>query len=799
MKVSKNFLSDYIDLNCDVDELCAKLTCAGIEVEEVEKSEIVPKGVVVGKIISREKHPNADTLSVCKVFDGKEELQIVCGAPNCDAGKTIPLATIGTVFKDGDKDFVIKKSKLRGIESCGMMCSGAELGVNDDHSGLWILDDSLKAGTSLNEVLGADTCITVEVTPNRPDWLSHYGIARDVACIINSEAKLPEVTLPEAEIKDDYSNLVTVMDQELCPRYSARVIKNVKVAESPKWLKDRLTAIGLRPINNIVDISNFVLMELGQPLHVFDMDKLAEKRVVIRRAEDGEKLELLNGETVELKNRHLVIADAEKPVVLAGVMGGENSGVTETTTNVLIECAVFFSSNIRSTSRELGISSDSSYRYERGVDFDMVKLASDRTAQLILELAGGTLASDFIDVSIERPQEKVISCRFEKIKSLLGIEITNERIVEIFEKLQLKVSDVKSDSCVITVPLFRLDLINEADLAEEVARINGLDNVPVIPVTGKMCASIRKDSYANIQKLREDLISLGLFECYHYSTVSDKSALLDSRFTVDDLLKVKNPLSPEIAALRPSLFGEMLNTVERNISRRNLDLQLFEMGKVFCANPKLYPEERMEICIMLTGAKYPERFSAELKEAHDFYDLKGCITSLMKLRKIVNYRFQKAEDARFAAGACAELIINGKSAGFIGELNKNLVKGFKTSRKIYSAVLDVQAILNGTRPKLEYKHFSMFPATSRDVAFSCDVTLENAAVLDFIRKCKLDNLDKVELFDIFVDEKLGAGKKSMAYKLTFRNIERTLTDDEVNKTFDKLRAKLASDLKVELR
>lgn len=799
MKISKNFLSDYINLNCDVEELCKKLTCAGIEVEEVEKSEIVPKGVVVGKILSREPHPNADTLSVCKVFDGEKELQIVCGAPNCDAGKTVPVATIGTVFKDGEGEFLIKKAKLRGVESNGMMCSAKELGVGEDDHGLWELDNNLVAGTSMNEVLGADTGITVEVTPNRSDWLSHYGIARDVACIINSESKLPKISLPEAKIDGDYTNLVTVLDQELCPRYSARVIKNVKVQESPKWLQDRLTAIGLRPINNIVDISNFVLMELGQPLHVFDIDKLSEKRVVIRRANDGEKLELLNGQVVELKNRHLVIADAEKPVVLAGIMGGEDSGVSASTTNVLVESAVFFSSNIRSSSRELGISSDSSYRYERGVDFDMVRTASERACQLILELAGGTLVSDFIDKSIPRPAEKIIPCRFEKIKSLLGIEITNERIVEIFEKLQLKVKDITATSCVVEAPLFRLDLSNEADLAEEVARINGLDNIPVIPVMGKMCAPSSKDSYYKYQKLREDLIALGLFECYHYSTVSDKSALSDSRFKLADIIKIKNPLSGDLASLRPSLFGEMLNTVERNISRRNLDLQLFELGKVFCGNQALYPEERMEICLMLTGAKHPERFSGELKEFYDFYDIKGAITSLMEIRKITNYRFNKSSDNRFESNACAELIINGKSAGFVGELNKNLVKSFKTTRKIFGAVLDVEIILAGTRPKLEYKPFSMFPSTSRDVAFSCDSTLEHATVLDFIKKCKLDNLEKVELFDIFIDEKLGNNKKSMAYKLTFRNLERTLTDDEVNKTFDKLRARLASDLKVELR
>ncbi len=800
MKISKNFLTQYVDIDCSLEQLCDKLTCAGIEVEEVESTEVVPKGIVVAKILERNPHPNADALSVCKVFDGTNEIQIVCGAPNCDAGKLVPLATVGTVFKDGDGEFVIKKAKLRGVESFGMMCSGKELGLSDDHSGLMELDADAVPGTPLNDLLGADSCITVEVTPNRADWLSHYGIARDVACLLDTQAKLPEITVPEVkEVPERYKNLVTVMDNELCPRYTARVIENVKVAPSPKWLQDKLIAIGLRPINNIVDISNYVLMELGQPLHVFDLDKLAEKRVVIRRANDGEKLELLDGKVVELAERHLVIADAEKPVVLAGIMGGEESGVTEQTVNCLIESAVFFSSNIRSSSRELGVSSDSSYRYERGVDFDMAELASRRCAQLILELAGGELVTPLIDVSVPRPAEKVIPCRYERINKLLGLSLSGNDISGIFRKLQLKVSDETAEGCVVTAPLFRLDLTNEADLAEEVARIHGLAGIPLISVTAKSVAPLRKDAYLKYQQLREDLIGLGLFECYHYSTVSDKTALSDRRFKIEDVIILDNPLSLDLRCLRPSLFGEMLNTLERNIARRNLNLRLFEQGRVFCANPKMFPEERMEICVMMTGSRHPELFSAELAQDIDFYDLKGTLEALFNKRRIANYRFEAAEDARFVDGVCAKVVINGKCAGFLGEIAHDLTKGFKTTKKMYAAVLEVEAVLNGTQGKLLYKPFSMYPATSRDVAFVCDRTLEYATVIDFIRKLKLAHLEKVELFDIFTDDKIGADKKSMAFKLTFRHAERTLTDDEINKAYYTLRDSLANKFNVELR
>ncbi|MDD3118235.1 MAG: phenylalanine--tRNA ligase subunit beta, partial [Victivallales bacterium] len=350
MLLSYNWLSQYIDVSeSSPDELAAKMTMAGIEVEAIERAELVPAGIVVAKILERKPHPNADNLSICRVFDGKSELQIVCGAPNCDVGKTVPLAAIGTTFvdpEDGSK-FTIKKSKLRGIESFGMMCSSRELGLDGDHSGLMLLDDQLPAGKPLQEVFCGDTVYEVEITPNRPDCLSHWGIARDVVCLLDKEAHLPVVNLPEPVKKEDAAHLVTVEAPDLCPRYTARIIRGVTIGESPDWLKERLLSVGLRPINNVVDITNFVLFELGHPLHAFDLDLLAEHRIVVRRARAGEKMTTLDGKNLTLQERHLVIADAEKPMALAGVMGGLNSCVSENTVNVLLESATFFKSNIR--------------------------------------------------------------------------------------------------------------------------------------------------------------------------------------------------------------------------------------------------------------------------------------------------------------------------------------------------------------------------------------------------------------------------------------------------------------------
>lgn len=800
MKISYQWLAEFVDISCGLEKLCEKLTMAGIEVEAIEESKRVPDGVVIADILERQPHPNAEKLSVCRVSIGRETLQIVCGAPNCDAGKRVPLATVGTVMVSPEGQFKIKKSKLRGVESCGMMCSGAELGLNDDDAGLLELSTDLPAGTPLGRLYPGDACIEVEVTPNRPDWLSHWGIARDVACLLNTTARLPEIAAPAAARPETIDNLVTVEAPDLCPLYTARVIRNVKIAESPDWLKERLQSIGLRPINNVVDVTNFVLMELGQPLHAFDRSKLSGGRVVARRARDGETITTLDGKTVKLAERHLVIADAGQPMALAGIMGGESSGVTESTTEILLESALFQPSNIRATSRELGISSDSSYRYERGVDFDMVKTASDRAVQLILATAGGELVTELAEVCERVPPEKEILCRFDRVRRLLGYEVDNEAMMDIFRKLRLTVFDVSAESCRVRVPRFRPDLEREADLAEEVARINGLDMVPLKPVAAKVVNTLAEDAHWASQQLREELIHFGLYECMHYSMVSEESALSDKRFRASDLIRIGNPLSLELAWLRPSLWGEMLQTVERNVSRRNLSFRLFEFGRVFCGNAALFPEERTECCIMISGRKTPERYSAELEARYDFYDLKGLLESLFEQRKLVDYGFEATEDARFAPHCCAAIKLDGRVIGHLGKLAPEYTKNWRTADPVFAAVFEVAAVLNGKIRSLYYQPLSQFPATTRDVAFIARENLTHAEILKFIRQSGLKNLEKIELFDIFEDEKiLGPGRKSMAYKLTFRNAARTLTDEEVNAAFEKLRKRLAGDLGVELR
>ncbi|MBR2358109.1 MAG: phenylalanine--tRNA ligase subunit beta [Lentisphaeria bacterium] len=800
MKIGYNWLKSYVNIDCDLATLCEKLTMAGIEVESIEQAAGVPDGVVVAKIMERKPHPDSDHMSVCQVFDGSETIQVVCGAPNCDAGKVVPLAKIGTVFNTPEGSFKIKRSKLRGVESCGMMCAADEIGVPGGHEGLLELDETLTLGSPVKDLFPGDATLEVELTPNRPDWLSHTGIARDVACLLKSKLIMPEIKLPAVENPEKHDNLVTVEAPDLCKCYGARIIRNVKIQPSPDWMQERLISAGLRPINNVVDVTNYVMMELGQPLHAFDLDKLEGKRIVVRRATAGEVIQTLDGVDRKLDERALVICDAVKPMAIAGVMGGEDSGVSETTTDLLIESAIFDASNIRATSRRIGLSTDASYRYERGVDFDGCDRAADRCAQLILETAGGYIATDLIKVSGMRPEKPVVKCRFDRIRSLVGAELANAEIVDILERLELKVENVTETECTVTAPLFRLDLVREADLAEEVARINGLDNIPEVPVRSIVVDTIRNDTYYRIQQLREELLRLGLFECMHYSMVKESSALSDPRFTTDDLMKIGNPMSLDLAVLRPSLIGEMLESVERNIARRNLSLRLFEIGRSFCKNASLFPEERQSVAMVLTGSRHPERYSAELKECYDFYDLKGMVESLCEMRRIADWHFENIEDARFAGKKGLALYIDGKLAGALGELAKSYTAKWRTSNAVFYAEIEVANLMDAKLLPEFLIPVSTFPATTRDVAFIKPASLSHAEVVKFVNSIRLKNLEKIELFDLFADDKtLGEGKESAAYRLTFRAADRTLTDDEVNKAYNKLRDRLAADLKVELR
>ena len=791
MNISYNWLKKYIDLSLTADELPAKLTMAGLEVEGIEKTGSIPEGVVTAKILSRNPHENSDHLSVCQVDKGDEVLQIVCGAPNCDAGNIVPLATIGTTFKDGEGTFTIKKGKLRGVESFGMMCSARELGLSNDHDGLLILPADTKIGVPFGELMDSDVVYDCSVTPNRPDWLSHIGVARDIAALLDTKLVMPEICNADAPV---VSGLVTVNDPDLCPIYAARIIRGVKVGDSPEWMQKALSAVGIRPISNLVDITNYVMMEMGVPLHAFDIRNLSGEKIIVRRAAEGESIVALDGKKYDLTPENLCICDAEKPVAIAGVMGGEYSGIQPDTTTVVLESAFFDPDSIRMTSRKLGLSSDASYRYERGVDRNAVLAAGRRALQLILEIAGGEYAG-CCEVAAPAPEVRTIEADYNRIRGLLGLDVTDSDI----EKILISLGFGMTAPGVFTVPSWRVyDVVGEADLAEEVARIYGLDKLPAVPIRA-ITDDFKLDGCHVIESLRNQLTGIGLDEIVCGSMIDEKSATADKMFTPEELIRPYNPISLDLGVMRPSLLPGILNTVRHNIARKNLDLALFEIGHVFCKNTEKFPEERDELAIAVTGRIHPERFSAERAIVADFYDLKGILESLLTARKVKNFQFRAAEDPRFLKGHCAEVLVNKRVAGVFGEVVPALTKGMRLSTPLFVAMIQLKELLTAEERTLLYDPISQFPSTSRDVAFIAPKELEHRIVVDFIQKAHLPNLERVELFDIFEGEAVGEGKKSMAYSLIFRSAERTLTDDEVNSAHEKLRQKLERGLGVELR
>ncbi len=801
MKISYNWLSRYIDIPFSTDELVEKLTMLGVEVEAVENINQISDGIVAAEILERKAHPNADKLSVCIVDSGKEKLQIVCGASNCDAGKKVPLAQIGTLLVDHEKktELTIKQAKLRGVDSFGMLCSRSELSIAGDSAGLLELPQDCKAGASLKEYYKPDTIYDLEITSNRPDWNSFIGIAREIQAVSDNKIRYPETAISKYSKGTDVS--VSIEDFDSCPKYTARVVRNVKVAESPHWLKEAIQSIGLRPINNIVDITNFVLFETGQPLHAFDLNKLQGGKIIVRRANCGEKIKALDAKEYELNSEYLVIADASKPVAIAGVMGGEESGVGFETKNILIESAYFNSLRVKKATRDLAINSDSSYRFERGVDSSALENASNRAALLIQEIAGGEIDSELITVvdNSMLPIAKKVLCRFDNLRALLGVDISNEKIISIFRKLEIYVENITNISCEVQSKTFRLDIEREADLAEEVIRIYGLSNIPERKVYAQAASSFKKDSYYNIETARNQLVALGLTECVNYTLIDKKQILKDDLFEEKELLEVINPISAESSAMRPSLLFGVLKAVNRNVAHNIHDLALFETGKVY--SKKYQKEEMYSCCIALTGRIHPEMYSDEKKRSYDFFDMKGLLESWFGQRSLKEYSLQESKSPLFKEGISANIILKNETIASFGEVSDSVTKGMRLRSPLYVAIVNLEKLVEyeECREVSKYSPVPVYPSVSRDIALVCDESLGNAKIVDCMNSSGCSILESIDLFDLYRDKTLGEGKKSFAYSLTYRSTERTLTDSEVNKAHEEIRAILVSKLSIELR
>jgi phenylalanyl-tRNA synthetase beta chain len=826
MKVTFNWLKQYVEFNWSPDELAERLTMLGLEVEGVQKLGGEFEGIVVAQILTRDKVAGSDKLSVCKVNDGKTERTIICGAQNHKPGDKVALIlpNFALPMKPGDKEpFVIKERKVFGVTSQGMMCSPQELGLGDAVDGLLILPETAQVGQPFAEYLGrtgSDVVYDLEVTPNRPDLNSVIGIAREIAALTGTALKLPEVNIPPGSglvgeaigPSVDRSVAVRVDESALCPRYVARVVTGVKIGPSPDWLRGTLEKVGVRSINNVVDVTNYVMLEVGQPLHAFDYhllgkDNQGKPTIVVRRAAEGEKFTTLDSQERALTHEMLLIADTQKAIALAGVMGGQNTEIRDDTRDVLIESAYFAPTNIRRTSKTLGLRSESSYRFERGADPGITDWASLRCAQLILQTAGGQLIPGAVDACAAPIQQKEITLRHEKVNALLGLKLRPEEIECYLAQLGLKSAHRKAravddtgpvEPITLRIPTFRVDLKREVDLIEEVARLHGVDKIPSTPPRGAI-GSNEYDAVADeIAGVRRLLAGLGLHEAQGQTLIPDTAAKLTA--PAEQLAMLAHPLSADMNALRPSLLPGLLDSLRHNVSRKNEDVALFEIGRVFTQSADKIHEER-RVAIALTGRRAPAFWSGAGRDACcDAFDIKGIVEALVEhfgLRGIT-YSRRAAATALFLESAA--IALGGKmTLGELGQLLPALAKRYDLRQTVLLAELRLDELLARQNASKSFKPLPHYPAIRRDIAMLVPEATTHEAVLNVVKKAKPANLEDVELFDVFRGKNVPEGQKSLAYSFTYRAPDRTLTDAEVNGAHEKLVGQFKETLRATMR
>jgi phenylalanyl-tRNA synthetase beta chain len=800
MKISLNWLKQYVDFNWSPDELGERLTMLGIEVEGVEKKSGEFEGVVVAQILASDKHPNADKLSVCRVADGKGERQIVCGAKNYKVGDKVPLALPGCTLPTpaGAPPFTIKVSKMRGVESQGMLCSAKEVGVSEDADGLLILPANAQVGQPFAQHLGraaGDVIYDLEITPNRPDLNSFIGIAREISALTGTPLKLPELAYQSSN--ESIRSLVDVRldDAELCARYIARLVRGIKIGPSPAWLKAAIESIGLRSINNVVDVTNFVLMETGQPLHAFDYRLLQGKdgrapTIVVRRAAAGEKFTTLDGQQRTLTDKMLLIADENRGIALAGVMGGQNSEINDSTTDVLIESAYFKPQNIRATSKALDLRTDASYRFERGADIGICDWASRRAAHLIQQVAGGTILEQAIDAYPTPVAAKQITLRILKTNQLLGIEISAGEQAEFLRRLGLE-NTSSGETITATIPTFRVDLKREVDLIEEIARLYGIDKIPSTPPRGARGEHPFDAVYDQLAEVRQILSAQGLSEACGQTLISETSAkLIDP-----NAVALENPLSSDMNVLRPSLLPGLLDSLRHNLHHKNHDVGLFEVGRVFTT-----AKEERRVAIALTGARAPLFWSGSERDAKmDIFDLKGIVETLFEQFGLRGLAWTRATQPSGLFVESATVTLGKLTLGSLGQLQPLLARRYDLRDPVFLAEFDLDLLLARRAASKSLKALPAFPGIRRDIAMVVPDSVTHDAVASAVKQLKPQNLESLELFDVFRGKNIPEGQKSVAYAFHYRNPERTLTDAEVNTAHERIVAEFKSRLGAAIR
>ncbi len=821
MKVTLNWLKRYVDFPWSPEELAERLTMLGIEVEGIHKLGGEFEGVVVAQVITRDKHPNADKLSVCRVNDGQGERQIVCGAQNFKAGDKVPLILPGSTLpaKPGHEPLTIKVGKIRGVESHGMLCSPQELGMPEEIEGLLILPENATVGIPFAQYLGragSDVMYDLEITPNRPDLNSLIGIAREISAVTGNPLRLPEIKLPSGAAP--VSDLVSVRldDAESCARYTARCVRGVRIGPSPDWLKTALESVGIRSINNVVDVTNYVMMEVGQPLHAFDYRLLTpatagqKPTIVVRRSNAQEKFVTLDGQERQLTPAMLLIADETKAVALAGIMGGQNSEIQPTTVDVLIESAWFKPQNIRATSKQLDLRSESSYRFERGADIGICDWASQRAAQLILETAGGELAAGVVDAYPKPSEPKQITLRYRKVNELLGLDLQPAQIDGYLGQLGLQATGrkpqpvgaaVAQDAVSVRIPTFRVDLKREVDLVEEVARLFGVDQIPATPPRGATGSNAYDAVHDQLADARQILIGLGLFEAQGQTLISGNTA----RGCGHQAVPMANPLSSDMDVLRPSLLPGLIEALRHNVSRKTNDAALFEVGRVFLPATAAgagngAPKEGRRVAFALTGQRYPLFWSGTEREAKfDVFDVKGLVEEFLEQYGVRGVIYTRRESSTDLLLESATIHLGKFELGQLGQVQPVLAKKHDLRDPVVVAELDLDQLLARRNTNRNFRPLPQFPAIRRDIALLVAASTTHDQVMQAVKQAKATNLETVELFDIFRGKNVPEGQKSMAYAFTYRNTERTLTDAEVNSTHEKLTEHLKTKLSAAIR
>lgn len=830
MRASLNWLKQYVEIPMAPEELASKLTMVGLEVESIERLGEKFDKFVIGRVVDVVKHPKADKLTVCTVNTGEKELRVVCGAPNVAAGQTVIIGLVGAVVPRNQHDpegkpFTLTEAKIRGIESFGMICSAYEMDLGDDKDGIMVLkDEKAIPGIPLAKYFGIDDiAFEVGITPNRPDAMSHIGIAREVASLQGMRLRLPSIKLEEGTRTATEAATIVIEDKENCPRYTARVVTGVKVGESPAWLRKLLEAIGVRPVNNVVDITNYVLMEIGHPIHAFDYDKLAGHTIIVRRAVEGEFFVTLDHKVRKLKSDTLMICDGRGPVAMAGVMGGENSEISDSTINVLIESAYFNPRNIRKSSKHFGLSTDASQRFERGADPNITEWAANRTAMLVQEICGGNILKGAIDIYPDKINPRIIEVRIDRANSILGTLLNAETINDLLKTIEvIPLTNVAAGEHKLRfqIPTFRPDLEREIDLIEEIARIYGYDNIET-KVRASISLPEKKPEVMLTDSMRQWLVGRGFNEVVTNSmqpkpSFEETFSIAKFEFAPGDTkpspmgsvlvevpVEVANPISKDMSMLRTWISTSLLQIVRNNIFHGIRDIRIFEIGKAYFrnkdSNPRILTAYREEnrLAVMMSGLTVQKNWSAPQGRETDLYDLKGELEALFQKNSLDKFKFIPYTTGNALTDLGLLVVINGATKGCLGKVKPDMLKSYEIEQDVFFAEIILDGIAQPADRKFEA--LPVFPSVLRDLALVVDESVPVEQLIGTLHRAGGELIAAVELFDIYRGNQIGQGKKSCAFALQFQSRDKTLTQEEIDAVMKRLIGQVASQFQAIVR